>query len=184
MKENLIGKVIQARKIEATKKQINPKLIMIAKTFGSPIIGQYTETPVPDWTNFNDPENDWSQIDNADDGTLPRLGYIFDSLRSGVNIEIVVMAREVYNPVTGKKEMERPTEVRCNYNGYKVYQELEGNLHCYSPFPEWENFIDKIHSQSLHKDRQLQEIEREKQKKIKKIATKKTLQAIRMLWGI
>jgi hypothetical protein len=185
MKENIVKKVVQARTIQATQRQIKEKLVLIAKTYGSPVIGHYYDAPLmdEDWSNFNDPTQDWS-IPEADDGNLPRLGYIYDSLRMGVNLEIVMMAREVNNPVTGRKELEKPTEVKCSYRGYTVYQEKDGILRCYAPFPEWEDHIDKMYKDATEKDKKIKVVEKEEETRIKKKATKKALSALRRLWGI
>src|SRR5258708_1706806 len=139
MKDNLVQGLIQNRTIEATHKCINSKLICIARNYGSPIIGHYYDMPLmnEDWEDFNNPN--WTQVAEADDeGIIPKLGFVYDSLRSGVNIEIVIMVREAKNPKTGKKELEKPTKVKCSYNGYTVYEEQENKLVCYAPFPEWE----------------------------------------------
>jgi hypothetical protein len=188
MKENnnLIDKVIRARKMQATQNNVNGKLILIARTYGSPIIGHYYNSPLTneDWENFNDPDKDWSQIDEAEDGNLPRLGYVYDSLRMGVNLEVVVIAKEIKSAITGKNELEKPTEVRCNYRGYRVYHEEEGILKCYAPFPEWEKVIDKVYNQATGTDKKRQVKEKEEEQKHRKNATKKALQTLRMLWGI
>jgi hypothetical protein len=186
MKENLVKKVIQARTIEATKKGINPKLVLIAKTFGSPIIGHYYDAPMladEDWTDFNDPKKDWS-IEEADDGTVPRFGYVYDSLKTGVNLEIVVMAGDVRNPLTGKKEMSKPKEVRCSYRGYRVYHEEEGVIRCYAPFPEWEDHVNKMYKVATEKDKKVKVVEKEHENKARKEAAQKALGTLRRLWGI
>jgi hypothetical protein len=186
MKDNIINKVIQARTIEATKENINAKLICIARNYGSPVIGNHYDSPLvnEDWFNFNDASVDWAAPDEADDGNLPRLGYIYDSLKLGVNLEIVVMAREIYDAKTGKKELEKPTKVRCSYNGYMVYLEEENKLCCYAPFPEWLSQINKIYNQATGADRRRTESNKKEENKVKKKATQKALSTLRRLWGI
>lgn len=184
MKDNLIKKVIQERTIEATKKNINTKLICIARNYGHPIIGHYYDSFLSneDWDDFNDPTKDWSEED--DSGTLPKLGYIYDSLRIGKNIEIVVMAREEIDPLTGEKGLEKPTKVKCSYNGYTVYEEQEGRLVCYAPFNQWETIIDNIYKQAVGADKLRKDNEKEKDNIIRKKATKSVLSTLRKLWGI
>lgn len=186
MKDNVIKKVIQARTIEATKKNINSKLVCIARNYGSPIIGHYYDAPLmdEDWSNFNDPSHDWSTPDDGEDGTLPRLGFIYDSLKLGKNVEIVVMARETTNIKTGKREMEKPTKVKCSYNGYTVYHEEDGRLVCYAPFAEWEEHIDKVYKNATGTDKRRVDKEKSEEEKIRKKATKQALSKLRMLWGI
>lgn len=186
MKDNLVKKVIQARTIEATKKNINSKLICIARNYGSPIIGNYYDSFLldEDWANFNDPNNDWSNVHDAEDGTLPRLGYVYDSLNLGKNIEIVVMARETINNKTNKKELEKPTKVKCNYNGYTVYHEEMGRLVCYAPFNEWEEHIDKVYKNATITDQKRISGEKKEEERIRKKVTKQVLKNLRMLWGI
>lgn len=184
MKDNLIGKLVQARKGEASKKNVNSKLILIAKTYGSPIVGHYYDSPLTneDWDSYMNADNDWSKMPEMEETVIPRLGYVFDSLRSGVNLEIVVKAREHIN--SGKREMDKPTEVRCSYNGYKVYHEDDGVLRCYAPFPEWEKPVDRLYEQAVGSDKRIKMAEVEQEKKVRKEAAKKTLHTLRMLWGI
>lgn len=187
MNDNVIKKVIQARTIEATKKNINSKLVCIARNYGSPIIGHYYDAPLiseEEWANFNDPDKDWSRVEDAEDGTLPRLGFIYDSLKLGKNIEIVVMARETKNSKTGKKELEKPTKVKCNYNGYTVYHEEEGRLLCYAPFDEWEKHIDKVYKNAIGSDKLRIDEEKKEELRIRKKITKEALSKLRTLWGI
>lgn len=187
MKENLIQKLIQTRTIEATKDKIHDKMVCIARNMGSPIIGHYFDNPITDtdWDNFFNADTDWSRPpEDADDGTLPRLGFVYDSLKHGVNMEIVVMVKEVKNPVTGMKELDKPTEIRCTYRGYRVYHEEDGNLRCYAPFPEWRDHLDKMYRLATGKDTKRKAVEKEEEKEIKKKATKKALQNLRRLWGI
>ncbi len=187
MKDNVVKKLIQQRTIDATKNNVNGKLILIAKTYGSPIMGHYYDAPIfdEDWSNFNDPTKDWSQIDESEeDGTLPRLGFVYDSLKLGTNIEIVVMVREVKNHKTGKKEFDKPTRVKCSYRGYTVYHEEEGKLVCYAPFPEWEEHIDKVYGRATGTDKKRAELEKQEENKVRKQATKKALGTLRRLWGI
>lgn len=181
---NLIKKLIQARTLEATKKGINGKLILIAKTYGSPIMGYYYDNPLvnEDWESFNNTVNDWSEVE--EDEVVPKLGFVYDSLNIGVNLEIVVMMKEVLNYKTKKREFEKPTKVKCSYRGYEVYREEEGKLMCYAPFPEWEDHVEKIYNQAVGVDKNREKLEKEKELKIKKDAITKTLSTLRKLWGI
>jgi hypothetical protein len=184
---NLVKKLVQVRTIEATKKNINAKLVCIARNYGSPIIGHYYDAPLfqdEDWMDFNDPTKDWSVMDDMEDGTLPRLGFIYDSLKVGTNLEIVVMVRETKNPKTGKRELDKPSKVKCSFNGYTVYHEEEGKLICYAPFPEWENHIEKVYRQATGSDKKRVDVEKKEEVKFRKKATQQALSRLRMLWGI
>lgn len=185
MKDNIVKKVIQSRTIEATKKNVNTKLVCIARNYGSPIIGHYYDAPLSneDWSNFNNPDKDWYAVSDAEEETLPRLGYIYDSLKLGKNVEIVVMAKETRSK-TGRSELEKPTKVKCCYNGYTVYHEEDGRLMCYAPFPEWEEHIDKIYRNASGTDTLRIDQEKAEENRIRKKMTKQALGQLRMLWGI
>ncbi len=186
MKDNIVKKLVQARTIEATKKQIHAKLVCIARNYGSPIIGHYYDSPLmdEDWSNFNDPTRDWSVMEEEDEGTVPRLGFVYDSLKVGTNLEIVVMVKERTDRKTGKKELEKPTKIKCSYNGYTVYHEEDGKLICYAPFPEWEKHIDKMYNQATGVDKRRVEADKKEENKLRKKATQQALSKLRMLWGI
>ena len=183
---NIVKKLIQVRTIEATKKNVNSKLVCIARNYGSPIIGHYYDMPLlnEDWSDFNNPDKDWSVVEDGEDGTLPRLGYIYDSLKLGVNLEIVVMAKETTDHKTGKRELEKPTKVKCSYRGYTVYHEEDGRLLCYAPFPEWENHVEKVYNQATGADKRRIDADKKEENRIRKKAAKEALGKLRMLWGI
>lgn len=184
---NLVKKLVQARTIQATANNTNSKLVMIAKTYGSPIMGHYYDSPLmdADWDDFNNPANDWSKIEEMeDDGNLPKLGFIYDSLKMGTNLEIVVMVREVRNLKTGKRELDKPTKVKCSYRGYTVYNEEEGKLLCYAPFPEWEEHVDKVYAKATGTDKKRGDIRKQEDEITRKKATQKALSTLRRLWGI
>lgn len=187
MKEtNLVKKLVQHRIIEATQKNINAKLILVARMYGSPVMGSYYDAPLvdTDWERFNDPTLDWSKSDEDDPGTVPKLGFIYDSLKMGVNLEIVVMAREKKHPQTGKVELDTPTRVRCSYKGYTVYHEEDSKLICYAPFPEWEEHLNKIYNKAIGTERTRSSVEKQEEVKQRKKATQKAMATLRKLWGI
>lgn len=183
---NLIKKLVQARKIQATANNTNSKLVLIAKTYGSPIMGHYYDSPLmdADWDDFNNPETDWSKMDEMEDNNIPKLGFIYDSLKLGTNLEIVVLVREIKNLKTAKKELDKPTKVKCSYKGYTVYHEEEGNLICYAPFPEWENHVDQVYAKATGTDKKRNDIKKYEEEVTRKKATQKALTTLRRLWGI
>jgi hypothetical protein len=187
MKENLIRGVVQARTIEAAKDKIHEKMVVIAQNMGSPIMGHHFDNPITeeDWQNFFNADADWSRPAEEDlSGNLPKLGFVYDSLKLGVNFEIVVMVKEVKNLTTGLKDLDKPSEIRCSYRGYRVYHEEDGVIKCFAPFPEWRTHLEKLYKKATGKDTDRRERNREEEKQIKKKATKKALQNLRRLWGI
>lgn len=184
---NLVNKLVQARTMEATKNNVHGKLFCIARNYGSPIMGYYYDAPLgnndDDWANFNTPSHDWSQIEEAEDEYIPRLGFVYDSLKVGTNLEIVVLVKETKSKM-GKREFEKPTKVKCSYNGYTVYHEEDGKLLCYAPFPEWESHVNRMYAQATGTDKKRVSAEKQEEAKIRKKATQQTLTTLRRLWGI
>lgn len=188
MKENIVNALIRDRTIQATKNNIRGKLICVARNMGSPIMGHHFDNPITeeDWSNFNNGKMDWSREpdESLENGNLPRLGFVYDSLKIGVNFEIVVLVKEKFNSVTGIRELENPTEMRCSYNGYKVYEEIGGILKSYAPFSQWEEHLDQIFNYATGRDNRRKISEKEEENKIRKKAANKALQNLRRLWGI
>lgn len=188
MKENIVNALIRDRTIQATKNNIHGKLVCVARNMGSPIMGHYFDNPITEqeWANFNNAEADWSKEpdESLENGNLPKLGFVYDSLKIGVNLEIVVMVKEKISQLTGEKELDKPSEIRCSYRGYQVYHEVDSVIKCYAPFPEWEDHLNTIYNYATGRDNRRKANEKEEVKQVRKKASKKALESLRRLWGI
>jgi hypothetical protein len=168
MKENLIKALIDARSIEATKKKLSQKIITIAQIIGQPIIGQYGYVDIIAQTWEDDPD-----ILDADEDFDERvLGFAYDSLKHGINFEIVIRT-------TG----ETVDTITVTYNQNVVYSEIDGVLKGYSPNLMWERHLEDLFSFAQKKEKELskkQEIEDKIHKDHKKIAL---LNKLKLIWG-
>lgn len=164
----------------ALKNYIGPggKLGTIAKYLGSVIMAQSSGAVDYRYMDLDpydvDPEkvHDLPIYDESNSGDVEdRIrGLVFDGLSRGMHIEI--------------KYLRFSADLTVYYKGYLVYREVAGDLHCYNPFPEWEDMIEKLYT-----------VAHKKQAEQKKIATEEMieeaeaqkigfLQALRLRWGL
>jgi len=97
-------------------------------------------------------------------------GRLFDGLHWGMHLEII-------NNFAEKR-------ITTTYKGYKVYEEIAGDLVNYAPFDEWEEKIDRLYKVAksrFKKDEPKRIMELES-----KVAERKKsfLQQVRERWGI
>lgn len=174
------------RLIDATKKNYigsSGKLATIAKYLGSPIIAQGSRVdsldgvylPSVETNNLQgypedvyDEENTLPMFQNEE--AIHCMGYTFCGMDRGINLEINYF-------------LENKT-LKVSYKGYQVFHEIEGILHGYAPFPEWESYIETFHKRAeINKKKMKQsllEVEREEIKK----EQLNFLDRLRMVWGI
>lgn len=171
----------QRRTIEAAQKDmIGPagKLGVIARQLGSVIVSQCSGLH-----EYNDYDLDPYEQDQATDNELPvyheedgadfdsRIqGLVFDGLSRGMHIEI--------------KYKRFSAELTCYYKGYKVYQEVAGDIYAYSPSPEWEDMIESLFKVAQKQQRESQKEQREVNEVIAKKQKESFLQSLRTRWGI
>lgn len=169
MKENIIKALIDARSIEATRDKISLKLFTIAQYMGSPIISEYGYSSVlPDFWEYE--EN--SEIAEADETANElNLGYSYDSLRYGINFEIIV---RVYG--------DKLSSVRATMNGDIVYFEEEGLVQGYAP-NTWNKHMEDLYVRAkILEDRVIKEQKQLDDKRM--VETKRTLlQKLKLIWG-
>ena len=132
-KEKLIK---EKRTTEATQKDLmglGGKIGAIVEAMGTPIISQsgglHEMGETLDWDT---PDDKMPVFD--EDEPITYLGMIFDGLKFGKHIEIKYF--------TDNKEL------NVYYKGYLVYQEIFGDLQCYTPFAEWEDLIDQTYKKA------------------------------------
>jgi hypothetical protein len=175
MKENAIKALIDARTIEAIKKQVTNKLSTIAQYMGSPIMGEYSYSSIlPDFWEFEmDDPFDADRIRDANDNmSESNLGWSYDSLRHGINFEIIV-----------RTYADKITLVRATYNGNAVYLEEDGILRGYAPNYTWEQHMEDLyaHAHKLEKAA-LKKMEEEEEKDNKR-SRKTFFEKLKWIWG-
>jgi hypothetical protein len=175
MKENIIKSLIDARVVEALKKKITAKLTTIAQHMGSPILGEYSySSMLPDFWEYeiDDPYDANRVIDASNNASEMNLGYSYDSLRYGINFDIVI---RIY--------ADKINIVRASLNGNIVYLEEEGELKSYVPNPIWEQHMEDLYVHAHKLEKQVLDQEKAiKEEELKK--SKKTfLQKLKLIWG-
>lgn len=163
---------------------ISGKIGLVVKLLGQPLIYQsegssgeivgYSSTP---FYNEDYDENEIRTIEVLDDYGMPvqepnsiewnsnksqrihetirSIGWIFDSLSSGINMEI--------------KYIVENAELSVQYNGIYVYKESEGDLKTYVPSDLWESKIENLYKKAKKVNEELNKnIKEEKLNKAKK----------------
>lgn len=155
---------------------VQGKLGVIAKYLGEPIKEEsslfYTNTLMEDVWALPNEEISESYSDMPEfadmEVNVHHIGWLFDGTTSGVHLEIKYKADE--------------SCLLVHYRGYKVYEEIAGELTAYVP-GDWEKQVDMIYKrakqrQNLKKKETLKEnaSEYDKQKT-------SFLQKMKQLWG-
>jgi len=156
-----VKKFIEDRKLEAAQKDIAGKLRTVVEIFGDPITRQVESTFIlPDLWELEQPE--MNEMD--EDVSISEIGKVYDGLRQGLHFWIK------YDMVMD--------ELKASWKGYDVYHEVDGEVECYVPFPEWEDNLNGlcINAIKLKKQRRKPEIsEKEKSNFLGKL---------RKFWGL
>ncbi len=204
-------KIKEQRTIEATQKNlmgISGKIGVVVRTLGQTILNHreggayHSSSYMEDWnSNVNNidelhgnPEEIQSQIPYMDmpnneeplDGAwrdrrdyilnpinVTELGWYFDGLSRGIHLEIKYSGDEY-----DRKHL------TLTYKGYKVYEEIGGDLEMYVPMEEWEQIIEKLYLVG----KKIEAKNRKSDKVESVIETKRSktqwLQKMRNKWGI
>jgi DNA invertase Pin-like site-specific DNA recombinase len=98
--------------------------------------------------------------------------WYFDGLRFGTNLTITCMGHE-----------DKIFEIKCTYNGYCVFEEIEGNIKSYAPFPEWRNKLEDFYL--LSSQREMTKKKLNKTSKIENNQKKMNgiIQKLKLLWN-
>lgn len=164
---------------------ISGKIGLIVKLLGQPLIYQsegssgeivgYSSTPF--YYENNDNEDEIRTIEVLDDYGMPvqepnsiewnsnksqrihetvrSIGWIFDSLSTGINMEI--------------KYIIENAELTVQYDGVYVYKELEGDLKTYVPSDSWELKVESLYKRAKKINEELNKsVKEEKLNKAKK----------------
>ena len=169
-------RIKEQRVIEAAGKNLmgaSGKLGSICRYLGEAIMG--VGGSLYDSYEY-DFDNGWGEEDPDElptmevDTSVYNMGYLFDGLSRGMHLEIKYLAYE--------------KKLTCNYEGYEVYQEVEGDLRAYAPRPEWETLIDNLYkiTQTTARKKKKQQAAEEKAKM--KAYGLGFLQKLKDRWGL
>jgi hypothetical protein len=101
--------------------------------------------------------------------TIRAIGWIFDSLNSGINMEIRYITEN--------------SELTVQFNGVYVYRESEGDLRSYVPSEEWESKVESLYKKAKKINENLNKnIKEEKLNKAKK-DKESWLDKVKKNWG-
>ena len=142
-------------------------------------IDDYDETPEMEtmevYDDFGQPiqspnSPEWTPSTSRKAYSIDKIGYYFQSLSSGINLEI--------------KYLDDRKELITNYQGYLVYKELGGELQAYVPSEEWEKHINNFYRMAKKKEDAARK--KEKVEKVVKAEKNKAkwLETMKKFWGI
>jgi hypothetical protein len=173
MKENIIKALIDARIIESIKKKMPHKLSTIAQYLGDPIISDDQDYSSMMCSTWGDEISDEQQIAMADeDATTRHLGYHYDSLKYGINFEIVV---KTYDEMT--------ESIRVSMDGIVVYLEEDTQLKCYAPSDRWERHMEDLFAQAKLRENKETAVKDAEDKVLFEKKKKTFYENLKSLWG-
>lgn len=171
-----VKRAIEKRVIQATDRNLmgaQGKLGCILRNMGQPIYqegGGFIDTNYLDAPWYEDFSDGNSDIADPEDEDILVLGWHFDGLTSGVQLEI--------------RYLDKTKELMASWKGRMVYQEVRGELRAYAPGDEWEGAVDRLYQGAKKRDRVA--LQREKEEEAAKDMKEKLgfLAALKRLWGI
>jgi hypothetical protein len=171
----------ERRRAEALSKSLNQKLLTIVRVKGYQITDFIS---LPDPTNMHGDLN-WSSNENPykyqeyEEELIPirddmeysqLLGYCFDALSYGCNLQIVYLDLD--------------KELKVTYEGVVVFEEVEGDLKKYLPNPVWEDKIEHWAKGCSPALEILQKKQQETEKKEQTLLLEKVFDYLKNTWGI
>jgi hypothetical protein len=181
--EQVVKELIRRRQMEAIKNQIGNKLTVIAQNFGQPVVSSgFRQTNPKYWEqedgfyveNFQEIQT----VEETDDWVEYEMGWYFNGLRFGVNLEVLVLLSE-----ESEHGVHKIVEIKASYNGYVVFAEIEGKIKAYAPFKAWEERLNDIHDAASRADKRRKHREKIQQTEESKTKLNKVWKMVRMLWG-
>lgn len=195
-------RIKEQRSIEANKKNLvgqNGKIGIVLKTLGQPIIsqneGEYFETNYLELYNEEkeEPKNaeellkyipikgngeenerpnspEWSEVGDASFGFTQTIGWHFYGLDRGMHLEIKY---DNFN-----------SDLEVYHKGYLVYKESKGDIECYVPKEEWENWINHLYKIAKNKQKDKIKEELNKKKEESKENKNNWLEKMKIKWGM
>jgi hypothetical protein len=193
-KEEIESRIKEQRTAEANKKGLmgqGGKIGLVLRMLGSPIVGQVEDAafldlegriedpsgnpimdiPVADLDGVNRPYgSEWGGIAESVPVSTRTIGMHFDGLSRSMHLEIIYKDEE--------------SELSVYHRGRLVYREVQGDLVCYVPADEWEDWVSSLFktAKKMHRDSK----EDEFKEKVKEARDSKEswLRHIAARWGI
>jgi hypothetical protein len=165
-----ILKFVENRRLEAIKDQIGNKMILIVRSLGQKITS--VQKPQENYFLYQEEVPEAAGKETISGWTESDYGWYFDGLRFGTNLTITCMGHE-----------DKIFEIKCTYNGYCVFEEIEGNIKSYAPFPEWRNKLEDFYL--LSSQREMTKKKLNKTSKIENNQKKMNgiIQKLKLLWN-
>lgn len=193
-KEEIELKIKEQRTAEANKKGLvgqGGKIGTVLKALGSPIVGQAEDAA---YLDLNGSENspvgspikdipimeiegaerpsgpEWDEIGESVSFSTRVIGRHFDGLSRGMHLEILYK--------------DDSSEMSVYHRGYLVYREIQGEIDCYVPLAEWEDWISSLFKVAKKVQRESKEKEFSQKIEAAEAAKRSWLREMASRWGI
>jgi hypothetical protein len=193
-KEEIESRIKEQRTAEANKKGLmgqGGKIGTVLRMLGSPIVGQSEDVafldlegrdndptgspmmdfPVADLEGVMRPEGvEWGDIADAVPVSTRTVGMHFDGLSRSMHLEIIYK--------------DEPPELSVYHRGHLVYREVQGDLVCYVPLDEWEEWVSSLFKTAKRIQRESKELEFKERVQKADESKQSWLKHISSRWGI
>jgi hypothetical protein len=168
---NIEEKIKEQRTFEATAKNLmgmEGKFYCIARFLGDAITTQSTDQ------TFLESDDFWSLDTDelpsfSDEEVFSDIGYVYNGLSDGIHLEIIC------------KEAE--SSIKVFFEGYLYYEEDQGSLLRYYPYPILEKHIENLYNRVEEKVKYLIKKEKPNQEKQIKKMEFDEIRKLREKWG-
>jgi hypothetical protein len=162
----------EKRTVEAIQKEymgFQGKLVCIARNLGHEILDQGAVKETLSYDDFwKISGEDIQQMDI--ESNVDCVGWFFDGLGMGVNLEIFVF--------------ENDKKIKVAYESQNVYEEVSGELEAYVPNIVWEEKINPLYKRAKEKEIKRREKQKESSKSNFEENKKKLINYLSNKWGI
>jgi len=162
----------EKRTVEAIQKEymgFQGKLVCIARNLGHEILDQGVVKETLSYDDFW--KTSGEDIQEMDiESNVDCVGWFFDGLGMGVNLEIFVF--------------ENDKKIKVAYESQNVYEEVSGELEAYVPNIVWEEKINPLYKRAKEKEIKSREKQKELSKSNFEENKKKLINYLSNKWGI
>ena len=162
----------EKRTVEAIQKEymgFQGKLVCIARNLGHEIVDQGAVSETLSYDDFWKTADD--EIQEIDvESNVDCVGWFFDGLGMGINLEIFVF--------------ENDKKIKVAYESQNVYEEVSGELEAYVPNIIWEEKINPLYKRAKEKEIKRREQQNESSRSNFEENKKKLINYLSNKWGI
>jgi hypothetical protein len=162
----------EKRTVEAIQKEymgFQGKLVCIARNLGHEILDQGVVSETLSYDDFW--KTSGEDIQEMDvESNVNCVGWFFDGLGMGVNLEIFVF--------------ENDKKIKVAYESQNVYEEVSGELEAYVPNIVWEEKINPLYKRAKEKEIKRREQQKESSRSNFEENKKKLINYLSNKWGI